>query len=138
MGCPPSVEVDAEPFGRRLEQCLPQTLMLEALHRLADKGLDQQGAGLVLGNAAGPEVEPWPHTTSSAKISSSGFESNSAVSESSSACATCLPSVFCAPGETIILPWNTPRASLSSTALNSSRLTQRGTRCSTSSVVSQC
>src|SRR6478672_628933 len=57
MGCPPSVEVDAEPFDRRLEQCLPQTLMLEALDRLADKGLDQQGAGLVLGNAAGLEVE---------------------------------------------------------------------------------
>ena len=31
--------------------------MLEALDRLADKGLDQQSAGLVLGNAAGLEVE---------------------------------------------------------------------------------
>src|SRR5512147_389362 len=57
MGRPPSVEINAEPFGRRLEKGLSQSLVLDALDRLADKGLDQQSAGLILGNAAGFEVE---------------------------------------------------------------------------------
>ena len=57
MGIRRQSKLDAEPFGRRLGQRLAQALMLDALDRLADKGLDQQSAGLDLGNAAGLEVE---------------------------------------------------------------------------------
>ena len=42
--------------------------------------------------------------------------------------AICLPSVFCASGRTMTLPWKTPRASSASTPLNSSRLVQPGHR----------
>ena len=50
-GYPPSVETDAEPIGRRLGQRFTQALMLDALDRLADKGLDQKRTRLNLRNA---------------------------------------------------------------------------------------
>ena len=55
------------------------------------------------------------------------WNSNSASSDSMRTCAICLPSVFCALGRTITLPWNTPRALSPRTPLNSSRLSQPGT-----------
>ena len=43
-----------------------------------------------MSSSSWPAVEPWPQTTSSAKISSSGLESNSASSDRSKAFAICL------------------------------------------------
>jgi hypothetical protein len=66
-------------------QRLADRLVAEALDRLAEEGLEQQRLGLGLRNAArasgrrapsrraGRTVAPWPHCTSSAKISSSGL-----------------------------------------------------------------
>src|SRR5512135_1685778 len=53
----PSLWPDAEPLGRRGRERLAQILVLDALERLADKGLDQQCPGLILGDAAGLEIE---------------------------------------------------------------------------------
>ena len=85
-----------------------------------------------------PQVAPWPQTTSSAKISSSGLLANSALSERSSARLIILESVFCAPGSTMILPWKTPCDWPSIAALKYSWPPQRGAAWLTTSVVSRC
>ena len=85
-----------------------------------------------------PQVAPWPQTTSSAKISSSGLLANSASSERSSARLIILESVFCAPGSTMILPWNTPCDWPSIAALKYSWPPQCGAAWLTTSVVSRC
>ena len=115
----------------------------------ADKGLDQQRLGFLLGKAAGAQIEQEAFVecagggamaagASSAKISSSGLLSASASSDSSNARVIILASVFCASGRTMMRPWNTEWARSSTTARKTSRLEQFGTVWSMNSVVSAC
>ena len=52
-----------------------------------------------------PEDEPWLHFTSSAYISSSGFDKNLDWSDNNKALDNWYPSVFCALDSTNIFPW---------------------------------
>ncbi len=95
----------AEACGKRVAQ----RLVLDLLERLADEGLDQQRAGLRLGDAARLEIEQQilvdlaggravaaDHVVGEDLKLGLGIELGR--SDSSSAPAICLPSVFCAPG----------------------------------------